>query len=62
MINPPKLPQATEERLHRILTDQIARHPQMEKDGFPAVHHSTRYDEAYHPAYRVIKLEYLSNL
>jgi hypothetical protein len=34
----------------------------MERDGFPAIHHSTRYEEAYHPAYRVIKQEYLESL
>jgi hypothetical protein len=34
----------------------------LEKDGFPAVHHSTRYEEAYHPAYRVIKREYLADV
>ena len=31
----------------------------VEKEGFPAVHHSTRYENAYHPAYRVIKQVYL---
>jgi hypothetical protein len=34
----------------------------MGRDGFPAVHHSTRYEEAYHPAYRVIKQEYLADV
>jgi hypothetical protein len=27
---------------------------EMEKKNFPAVHHSKRYEEFYHPAYRVI--------
>jgi hypothetical protein len=31
----------------------------VEEDDFPAVHHSNRYENAYHPAYRVIKLAYL---
>ena len=31
----------------------------MEAKGFPAVHHSSAYEEAYHPAYRVILYEYL---
>ncbi|HEY44659.1 MAG TPA: hypothetical protein G4O11_11820 [Anaerolineae bacterium] len=34
----------------------------VEEDGFPAVHHSTRYEEAYHPAYRVIKQEFLAEV
>lgn len=34
----------------------------VEQDGFPAVHHSTRYEEAYHPAYRVIKQDYVETL
>jgi len=32
----------------------------MEAEGFPAVHHSSAYDEAYHPAYRVIFYEHLT--
>jgi hypothetical protein len=31
----------------------------MEKEHFPAVHHSMVYEEAYHPAYRVVALAYL---
>jgi hypothetical protein len=34
----------------------------VEEEGFPAVHHSTRYEEAYHPAYRVIKQDFLETL
>lgn len=30
--------------------------------GFPAVHHSDRFREAHHPAYRVIMREYLREL
>jgi hypothetical protein len=33
-----------------------------EEDEFPAVHHSTLYEDAYHPAYRVIKQKYLDTL
>ncbi len=32
----------------------------MEAEGFPAVHHSSAYEEAYHPAYRVILYEHLT--
>ena len=32
---------------------------QMQEQGFPAVHHSTTYASAYHPAYRVIVYELL---
>jgi hypothetical protein len=31
---------------------------QMAGRGYPAVHHSTIYEEAYHPAYRVIARDY----
>ncbi len=31
----------------------------VEEEGFPAVHHSNRYENAYRPAYRVIKQDYL---
>jgi hypothetical protein len=26
----------------------------MEQEGFPAIHHSKTYDDAYHPSYRVV--------
>ena len=29
------------------------------KKGFPAVHHSAKYEEEYKPAYRVVDLQYL---
>jgi len=32
---------------------------QREKEGFPAIHHSAKYEELYKPAYRVIDLEFL---
>lgn len=32
---------------------------QMQEQGFPAVHHSTTYASAYHPAYRVIVYQFL---
>ena len=35
---------------------------EMESKGFPAVHHSKEYEEAYKPAYRVIASEYLPEL
>lgn len=35
---------------------------EMETKGFPALHHSKEYEEAYKPAYRVIALEYLPEL
>lgn len=34
---------------------------QMEAQSFPAVHHSTTYRTAYHPAYRVIVHEFLTH-
>jgi hypothetical protein len=43
-------------------TDMRAFFKLVEKDAFPAVHHSTRYENAYHPAYRVIKQDYLDTL
>jgi hypothetical protein len=68
----------TEERLrdHWSLTERMAEDGELpfevsqmrafiekaEGDGFPAVHHSTRYEEAYHPAYRVIKREFLADV
>lgn len=42
-------------------TDMRAFFKLVEEDEFPAVHHSTRYENAYHPAYRVIKQEYLGS-
>jgi hypothetical protein len=35
---------------------------EMQQQGFPAIHHSKEYQEAYHPAYRVIKAEYLNQI
>ncbi len=43
-------------------TDMRGFFKRMEEDGFPAVHHSTRYENAYHPAYRVIKQDFLETL
>ena len=34
---------------------------EMEKKGFPAIHHSKAYKDAYQPAYRVVLQEYLTN-
>jgi NADPH:quinone reductase-like Zn-dependent oxidoreductase len=34
----------------------------MEANGFPAVHHSQIYRDTYHPAYRVVKMEYLDQI
>jgi hypothetical protein len=34
----------------------------MAKDGFPAVHHSAVYEEAYRPAYRVVAAIYIPEL
>jgi hypothetical protein len=31
----------------------------LDSSGFPAVHHSASYEEAYRPAYRVVALRYL---
>jgi len=50
---------AEEGKLPFKRTDMRVFFKMVQEDGFPAVHHSTRYEEAYHPAYRVIKLEYL---
>lgn len=33
----------------------------MEVQGYPAVHHSAAYANAYHPAYRVLKRKFLIN-
>lgn len=33
---------------------------QMEKSGYPAIHHSRKYVEAYHPSYRVIAQRFLT--
>lgn len=30
--------------------------------SFPALHHSEQFEHAYHPSYRVIKLDFLQNL
>ena len=40
-------------------TNMRAFYKLLEEDDFPAVHHSTRYEKAYRPAYRVIKQDYL---
>ena len=42
--------------LHAVL----AFFARMESLGFPAVHHSKRYELNYHPAYRVVHLAYLN--
>jgi hypothetical protein len=42
--------------------DMQAFFKRVEEEDFPAVHHSTRYENAYHPAYRVIKQDYLETL
>lgn len=34
----------------------------MEKQGFPPVHHSSVYEEAYRPAYRVVAAVYITEL
>jgi hypothetical protein len=34
----------------------------MEEEGFPAIHHSAVYEEAYRPAYRVIAAIYIPEL
>jgi hypothetical protein len=34
----------------------------LEREGFPAVHHSATYEEAYRPAYRVIATKYLPEI
>ncbi len=46
-------PSIDAERLRRILEDLGGR-------GFPAIHHSPAYLAAYAPAYRVVKVAYLS--
>lgn len=33
----------------------------LEEQGYPAVHHSTRYRETYKPAYRLVAREFLSD-
>jgi hypothetical protein len=34
----------------------------MEQQGFPAVHHSTKYERLYRPAYRVIARQFLEDI
>lgn len=34
----------------------------MREKGFPAVHHSEAFEEAYHPAYRVVARKYLQGV
>ena len=35
---------------------------EMKKKGYPAVHHSKKYEELYFPAYRVVAEQYISFL
>jgi hypothetical protein len=34
----------------------------MEQQGFPAVHHSTKYERLYRPAYRVVARQFLEDI
>lgn len=43
--------------------DELAKETdEWRKEGFPAIHHSDYFRNAHHPAYRVIKKEYLDEL
>ena len=44
------------------LSDFDELHERWRKAGYPAIHHSEAFREAYHPAYRVIANEYLKHL
>ena len=44
------------------LSDFDELHERWRKAGYPAIHHSDSFREAYHPAYRVIANEYLKHL
>ena len=39
--------------------DVIAYFDKISRDGYPAVHHSEAFRNAYHPAYRVIAIDLL---
>lgn len=45
---------ATDKLIPFKISDLHAFFTRMEGQGFPAVHHSKAYEDAYHPAYRVI--------
>lgn len=53
---------AREGRISFTEKDVITAIDEWKKLGFPAIHHSERFREAHHPAYRVIKQEYLCEL
>ena len=44
------------------LSDFDELHERWREAGYPAIHHSETFREAYHPAYRVIANEYLKHL
>ena len=44
------------------LSDFDELHERWREAGYPAIHHSEAFREAYHPAYRVIANEYLKHL
>ena len=44
------------------LSDFDELHEKWRDAGYPAIHHSASFREAYHPAYRVIANEYLKHL
>ena len=44
------------------LSDFDELHEKWREAGYPAIHHSEAFREAYHPAYRVIANEYLKHL
>ena len=44
------------------LSDFDELHEKWREAGYPAIHHSKAFREAYHPAYRVIANEYLKHL
>ena len=44
------------------LSDFDELHERWREAGYPAIHHSESFREAYHPAYRVIANEYLKHL
>ena len=51
---------ASERRLPFSPTELEARFAELEGQGYPAVHHTSRYNDAYRPAYRVVLRELLS--
>ena len=53
---------ASEGRLPFKIEDMDALLAEMAEEGFPAIHHSALYEEAYRPAYRVVAAIYIPEI